>query len=487
MLYDNALLTIAYLEAFQHDGGEDLADAAATTLDWVRREMQGPEGGYYATLDADSEGEEGKYYVWSLEEVVDLLGDDAPDFVTAYDVSKEGNWEGTNIVNQPRPLSAVARELDREEEALREQLQANLATLRDARESRVRPGLDDKILSDWNGLMIAAMARGYRVLGDSAYLDSARAAAEFVLDRLDADGRLMHNCRGDQIGQPAYLDGYANMMWACIELFEATFEMRWLNEARRLADGMIELFWDDEDEGFHFTGRDQEVLIARPKSGHDGATPSGNAIAATWLARLARWTGEPEYARRAHATVQAFGEGVRRAPTGFAQLLLALTDSLGHALDDRSRRIQRAEEVDVDVEVAVFERRIDELLWPVPARAASHVHEEIDRPKRALDGRDALYAGRGIPEIDGDSKATRPFGSERRLDRREVAVVEVSDTHGCALACQRLRDDAPDSATRPRHERHSSGQIEHRASPRGINVHFASSPKPFTTVAQSAP
>ncbi|NKB87659.1 MAG: DUF255 domain-containing protein [Acidobacteria bacterium] len=325
MLYDNALLAVSYLEAFQHDGSADLAAAARTTLDWVRREMQDERGGYYSTLDADSEGVEGKYYVWSLAEVEELLGDEAPAFAAAYDVTAEGNWEGSNIANTPRPLSVVANELGRDENELREQLGANLETLRQAREARIRPGLDDKILSDWNGLMIAAMARGYRVLGDPDYLQSARDAADFVLEHLTDEGRLLHSCRGEQIGQRAFLDDYANMLWACIELFEATFERRWLAEARRLADGMIELFWDEEEDGFYFTGNDQEILIARPKSGHDGATPSGNAIAATWLARLARWTGEPTYARKAGATMQAFAEGVRRAPTGFAQLLLAAT------------------------------------------------------------------------------------------------------------------------------------------------------------------
>jgi uncharacterized protein YyaL (SSP411 family) len=328
MLYDNALLAVSYLEATQQDGSADLAATAATTLDWVRREMQDPAGGFYATLDADSEGVEGKYYVWDQAEIEQLLGSDAADFAAAYDVTASGNWEGTTILNEGTDINILADARDLPHQALRERLNRNLATLRRAREERIRPGLDDKILSDWNGLMIAAMARGYRVLGNEDYLDSATAAATFVLDDMMEDGRLLHSHRAGTAVQTAYLDGYANMLWACVELFEATFDLRWLRHARALADGMIELFWDAEHGGFHFTGHDQETLIARPKSGHDGATPSGAAIAATWLGRLARWTGETRYAERSHATIAAFSGGIRRAPSGFAQMLLALDDEL---------------------------------------------------------------------------------------------------------------------------------------------------------------
>ncbi len=328
MLYDNALLATTYLEAFQHDGGKDLAHAATTTLDWVCREMQDPEGGYYATLDADTEGVEGKYYVWNLSEIESLLGDDAELFASAHDASPEGNWEGNTILNTPRALAEIAAATGDSEAELRQRFDAHLETLRVAREARVRPGLDDKILSDWNGLMIAAMAQGYRVLDRPDYLDSAIRAADFVLEKMMRDGRLMHSCRDSATGQPAYLDGYANMIWACVELFESTFDLRWLHAARGLADGMIELFWDTDDGGFHFTGHDHEELIARPRSGHDGATPSGNAIAATWLGRLARWTAEEDYARAARETINAFAGGMRRAPTGFAQMLLALEADL---------------------------------------------------------------------------------------------------------------------------------------------------------------
>ena len=324
MLYDNALLTVTYLEAYQHDGSADLAEAASTTLDWVRREMQDPQGGYYATLDADSEGVEGKYYVWAQPEIEELLGVDAELFMAAYDVSPAGNWEGTTILNTPRPLAAIAAAHGVAEDDMRSRLDRCMETLLRARDQRVRPGLDDKILSDWNGLMIAAIARGYRVLGDRAYLDSAIAAANFVMENMVQDGCLLHSHRAGATGQSAYLDGYANMLWACVELFESTFDLRWLRHARALADRMIELFWDDNHGGFYFTGHDQESLIARPKSGHDGATPSGNAIAATWLGRLAQWTGEPEYDRRSRSTIAAFADGMRRAPTGFGQMLMAL-------------------------------------------------------------------------------------------------------------------------------------------------------------------
>jgi uncharacterized protein YyaL (SSP411 family) len=328
MLYDNALLASAFLDAYRVDGGEDLAAAARTTLDWVRREMQDEGGGYYATLDADSEGVEGKFYVWGRDEIDRLLGEDAESFAAAYDIREGGNWEGASIPNTPRPLGHVAAEFGLHEDEFSVRLQGNLETLRNARDARIHPGLDDKILSDWNGLMIAAMARGYRVLGDVAYLESATAAAEFVLGRMVEDGRLLHTCRNGEARLNAYIDGYANMLWGCLELFESTFELHWLDHCERLADGMVELFLDSETGGFHFTGHDHESLIARPKIGHDGATPAGNAIAATCLLRLGRWTDRKRYTERGRETIAAFGEAMRRAPGGFGQMLLALESDL---------------------------------------------------------------------------------------------------------------------------------------------------------------
>ncbi len=323
MLYDNALLATAYLEAFQLTGKQALADTVSETLDWVAREMQSSDGGYYSTLDADSEGVEGKYYVWDATELQALLGDNAEVFGRAYGVTASGNWEGSNILHLPRSLEQLAGELEEAPEVLRERLARCREQLLETRDSRIRPGLDDKILSDWNGLMIAAMARGYRVLGDRRYLDSAIRAAEFVLQTMRRDGRLLHTHRAGTTKLLAYLDGYANMLWACVELFESTFELRWLRHARQLADGLLELFGDTEG-GFVFTGTDHEELLTTSKAGQDGATPAGNAVAAIWLQRLARLTGESRYANAALQTLETFASLMERMPSAFAQMNLAL-------------------------------------------------------------------------------------------------------------------------------------------------------------------
>jgi len=323
MLYDNALLATTYLEAYQLTGKRALADTVSETLDWVVREMQSSDGGYYSTLDADSEGVEGKYYVWDQTELQALLGDEAEVFGRAYGVSASGNWEGSNILHLPRPLEELAGELAVAPEVLRERLAGCRERLSKARDGRILPGLDDKILSDWNGLMIAAMARGYRVLGDRRYLESATRAADFVFDVMRRDGRLLHTHRAGSTKLLAYLDGYANMLWACIELFESTFELRWLRRARQLADGLIKLFGDAEG-GFAFTGTDHEELLTTSKAGHDGATPAGNAVAAIWLQRLARLTGNSRYADAGRQTLEVFASFMERMPSAFAQMTLGL-------------------------------------------------------------------------------------------------------------------------------------------------------------------
>jgi len=324
MLYDNALLATAYLEAVQLTGHEEYRRIAAETLDWALIEMQDPDGGFYSTLDADSEGVEGKFYVWRRDEIESLLGDDAATFCTVYDVSEKGNWEGASILNLAKPASEFHRDLGIEPDELDALLVRCRATLLAARGERVRPGLDDKILTDWNGLMIAALARGYRVLGEQRFLDSARRAAAFAGRRMVRDGRLLHSYRDGRSHLLAYVDDHAYLAWGLIELFEATFERDWLARARALADRMIELFWDDEEGGFFFTGSDHEQLIARMKPGHDGATPSGNAVAAGVLLRLHTITGDERYARHATDLLRAFSQQMRRAPTGHAHMIAAV-------------------------------------------------------------------------------------------------------------------------------------------------------------------
>ena len=324
MLYDNALLATAYLDAVQLTGHQEYRRIATETLDWAINDMQSPAGGYYSTLDADSEGEEGKFYVWTLDEVKGLLGEQAGVFCTVYEVTAGGNWEGNNILNLAKPAAEFFEELGIEPEALESSLAASRSVLLQAREQRIHPDLDDKILADWNGLMIAAMARGYRVLGEARFLESAQRAARFALDTMVVDGRLLHSHRSGRSHLLAYVDDHANLLWGLIELFEATFELDWLRQARQLADRMVELFWDDDAGGFFFTGTDHEELIARMKPGHDGATPSGNAVAANALLRLQSLTGEESYGQRAADVMHAFYDQMKAAPSGFAHMIAAV-------------------------------------------------------------------------------------------------------------------------------------------------------------------
>jgi uncharacterized protein YyaL (SSP411 family) len=317
MLYDNALLARAYLEAYQLTGREDYARVARETLEWVHREMQSEEGGYFSTQDADSEGVEGKFYVWREEEIRGLLGAAADEFCRIYDVRTEGNWEDVNILNRPAGFSS-------KDSVLEASLQGSRAVLFEARSKRIRPGLDDKTLTSWNGLMIVAMSRGFRILGDERFLDSARRAARFIEARMLEDGRLLATYRNGRARLKAYLDDHAFLLGGFVELFESDFDVRWLDSAARLASQLEELFLDREVGGFFFTGSDHEALIARTKTGYDGAIPSGNGMAATYLQKLAEYTGSREQAGLAVGTLHAFHAQMERSPSAFTQMLAAL-------------------------------------------------------------------------------------------------------------------------------------------------------------------
>jgi uncharacterized protein YyaL (SSP411 family) len=329
MLYDNALLARVYLEAFQVTKRQDYARVAQETLEYVLREMQDPEGGYYSTEDADSEGEEGKFYVWSRDEVDRLLGDKAEAFCRVYDVTPSGNWEGTNILNRPRGIETVAEDLNTSVEALDTLMREGRRILFETRNQRVKPGLDDKILTSWNGLMIMAMSLGYRVLKDQRFLESARKAARFVLDHMTREGRLLATYRDGRARFPAYLDDYAFLIGGLVELYESDFDIRWIDEATRLSEDLNRLFWDDAAGGFYFTGTDHESLLLRPKSAMDTAIPSGNAMAATYFLKLATYTGIPDYETRAQETIRAFHTMLQRFPSAFNQMLCAIDYYLG--------------------------------------------------------------------------------------------------------------------------------------------------------------
>jgi uncharacterized protein YyaL (SSP411 family) len=325
MLYDNAQLAAVYLEAFQLTAEAEYRRIAAETLDYVVREMQAPEGGYYSATDADSEGVEGKFFVFDADEIDEIAGpEDGEAFSLYYDVTPGGNWEGHNVLNVPRPAETVAKELGISTELLRERVGRARALVYEARRLRVPPLLDDKVLCAWNGLMIGAMAEGYRVLRDARYLESATRAAEFLLSTLrTAGGALLRSYRAGRAHVPAFLEDYAFLADGLIALYEAGGETRFLQTALSLGERIVAEF-GDESGGFFLTSAGHEQLIARVREGHDGALPNANAVAARALVRLSRHFDRPELEARAVSALAAHGALIERAPRAFATSLCVL-------------------------------------------------------------------------------------------------------------------------------------------------------------------
>ncbi len=334
MLYDQALLALANLEAFQATGDAFFRRTAEEIFTYVLRDMQHPEGGFFCAEDADSEGEEGKYYVWTHDEILEVLGEEEGAlFADVYGIEKGGNWVEesssekmeTNIPHQEQGLSEVSDRLKREEADLRQAMEAARIKLWEVREKRIHPLKDDKILTDWNGLMIAALARGGVVLGEQRYTREARRAADFVLEHLkDESGRLIKRYRDGEASLPAHLEDYAYLLWGLIELYEACFEPGYLAEAKGLVAVMEERYWDEANGGFFITADDGEKLIVRNKEFYDGALPSGNSVAAVNLLRLARLTGQTEYEERAKKTIKAVANELKERPAGYAIMLQAI-------------------------------------------------------------------------------------------------------------------------------------------------------------------
>ncbi|HYQ30964.1 MAG TPA: thioredoxin domain-containing protein, partial [Polyangiaceae bacterium] len=323
MLYDNAQLASVYLDAYQVTHDPEYERVARETLDYVVREMQEPNGAYFSATDADSEGVEGKFFVWALDEVLEILGPEAGEhFAAYYDVTAKGNWEGQNVLNTKQTLARVAEELGLPEPVLRAELGRSKKLLYQARKRRVPPLLDDKILSSWNGLMLSAMASGYRVLGHRHYLDSAERAANSLLARMARpDGGLFHTARGARAHVPGFLEDYAFLCDGLIALYEAGGSARYLREAMRLARRMLTDFDDAESGAFYNTANDSEALIARPREGYDNALPSANAVAARALAKLAAHTDQPDFRERAARALRAYGKLLERSPRSFATSL----------------------------------------------------------------------------------------------------------------------------------------------------------------------
>jgi uncharacterized protein len=315
MLYDNALLARAYLHGWQVLGHERYRRVCTETLDWALREMRGPEGGFYSALDADSEGVEGRFYVWTPDQIREVLGDGADAVIDYYGVSEPGNFEGSNILH-------LAGGAEAEPPA---GLEGARHALYERRAQRVWPGLDDKRLASWNALMIAALADAGAVLGRSDYLDAASACADFVLTEMrDPDGRLLRTYKDGTAKLNAYLEDHSYLLEALLVLYEATFNQRWFAQAREVAETMIERFADSERGGFFTTSSDHERLVARRKDLGDHPIPSGNSAAALGLLRLAALTGEHEYEKQAVGVLRLFRAAAVRHPDAFGHLLQAL-------------------------------------------------------------------------------------------------------------------------------------------------------------------
>ena len=325
MLYDNALLSRVYIHAYQATGNALYRQIVEESLDFVVREMRHESGGFYSSYDADSEGVEGKFYVWQADEIHTVLGEDAELFMRYYDVSEQGNWEGTSILNVREAPQKIAEAFGLSVDALQQRLQKAKAALYDVRAKRVWPGLDDKVLTSWNGLMLASFAEAGRFLGRPDYVDIAIANGEFLYKTMRREnGRLLRTWKaGNDPKYNGYLEDYAYLADGLLALYQATFDEKWFVWARELADLMLTHFLDETNGGFFDTSQDHEVLLSRPKSIQDNATPSSNSVAAGVLLRLGLLTGEATYWDTAESMVGAMDKMMRQYPNAFGQWLAA--------------------------------------------------------------------------------------------------------------------------------------------------------------------
>jgi len=408
MLYDNALLARVYLEAYQVTGDEEYRRVVEETLDYVTREMTNPEGGFYAAQDADSEGVEGKYFVWTPGEIAAVVGpDDAPLVCAYYGVTERGNFEGENILHRMIPLAEAARAAGATPERLQAAVERARPLLLAARERRVKPGRDDKILTAWNGLTLRAVADAARVLGRDDYREVAERSADFLLTKLKTgDGRLLRTYKDGRAKIDGYLDDYAALADGLLALYALTFEPRLFAEARALADAILARFWDEREGGFYMTSDDGHTeLISRPKELFDNAVPSGNSTAVDVLLRLAALSGDNTYAERAERTLQGLTGIVQRAPSGFGRALAAMEFALS-----------------TPTEVAIAgdpgDGATDALLHVVNGAYRPIVVTAVTRPG-ALEAGIALLEGRD--RVDGQAAA---YVCERFACRRPVTSPE---------------------------------------------------------------
>jgi uncharacterized protein YyaL (SSP411 family) len=339
MLYDQALISIAYIEAYQVTKKEAYSETVRQILEYVRREMTSSDGAFFSAEDADSEGVEGKYYLWTLDEIEKILPPrEAEVFAGAYNVTRAGNLAGEyqnndtkdNVLHKDESTDKTAAKIDMTVAELQNLLTTSIGRLFRSREMRVRPRRDDKVLTDWNGLMVVAYAKAARVFKSKGYEMSAVRATEFILNNMvHSEGRLYHRFRDGEAAIDGFLDDYAFFIWGLLELYDATLNARFVQVAMDLTAVMIDQFWDESDGGFFFSGRDAEEVVVRKKEAYDGALPSGNSVAMLCLLKLSHMTGGLDLERKANRIARRFAEEVSLMPEAHTQLLSALDFALG--------------------------------------------------------------------------------------------------------------------------------------------------------------
>lgn len=332
MMYDNSQLGRVYLHAYQITQKPIYRRVVEEICDYVLREMTDTEGGFFSTQDADSEGEEGKFFTWTPDQIEDIIGEEAPLFMLAYDITLRGNFEGKSIPNLSVPPSEIAQRFELSEQELKRRIREAKGQLWEVREQRIKPGLDDKVLTNWNGLMLATIAEAARVLNRADYRKAAVRNGTFLLNVMRTNaGRLYHSwMRGDKPRLNGYLEDYAYLAEGLLELYQTTFDEQWFIAARDLVDTIITHFTDEADEGFYDVSDDHEKLVLRPRDWQDNATPSGAAMTATVLFKIAAYTGERKYYKRANASLMPMQNPMSKYPTAFGQWLQALSFALGN-------------------------------------------------------------------------------------------------------------------------------------------------------------
>jgi uncharacterized protein YyaL (SSP411 family) len=404
MLYDQAMLAMAYTEAYQATGSDDYRQTVDEILAYVLRDMTAPEGGFYSAEDADSEGEEGRFYVWTQEDLQAALGDsDAQLVATVFGMESGGNWQeeatrnvtGTNILHLTASLSQVAAELGMPQAELRDCVDVARDRLFTHREKRIHPLKDDKVLTDWNGLMIASLAKAGRALGDARYVEAAERAVAFITHAMVRDdGRLLHSYREGEASVLGYAADYAFLIWGLLELHEATFDIDHLRLALELNADLIEHHWDDRVGGFYSTADDGEELLVRLKEIHDGALPSPNSVAMWNMFRLARMTGDADLEVKAGMLGRAFSEDVAQRPAAYAQLMVAVDFAVGPSFEVVIAGRLHAKDTEAMLS-ALRDRYLPRkvvLFRPEGRVRPDIVHlAEFTRHQRSIDGRATAY------------------------------------------------------------------------------------------------